>query len=344
MLGHHTAERRYTVVVVRGDVLDLILIVVVAAFAVSGYRQGFIVGVLSFFGFVGGALLGAEFGPSISRALVGGQTQQDVIAVVLLVSFAVLGQFIASSIGAAMRSTVTWRSATVPGLGGRVRRQHGLGAADRLGGRIGAERIPVPGGRPAGEQLGGAADAGQVHALAREDHVLRLPQAAGQQQHLRRGVQRDRRGAHPRHPGPGPQRADQPAASGRPRSRVVQGAGGGAELPAVHRGLRLRHLTGPHPDQRARGGRGDAAADGHHRRRPDAVGHRGVLRPAGGRGRPVRARAQPDPAAVRRAGQSRRQRRGRGLPAGRPDPARRRRPGSAASRTRRARTSTRPAP
>jgi S1-C subfamily serine protease len=94
-------------------VLDLILIVVVAAFAVSGYRQGFIVGVLSFFGFVGGALLGAEFGPAISRALVGGQTQQDVIAVVLLVSFAVIGQFIASSIGAAMRSTVTWRSATV---------------------------------------------------------------------------------------------------------------------------------------------------------------------------------------------------------------------------------------
>ena len=45
----------------RGDVLDLILIVVVAAFAVSGYRQGFIVGILSFFGFVGGALLGALY-------------------------------------------------------------------------------------------------------------------------------------------------------------------------------------------------------------------------------------------------------------------------------------------
>jgi S1-C subfamily serine protease len=98
---------------VRGDVLDLILIVVVAAFAVSGYRQGFIVGVLSFFGFVGGALLGAEYGPAISRALVGGQTQQDVIAIVLLVGFAVLGQFIAATIGAAMRSTVTWHSATV---------------------------------------------------------------------------------------------------------------------------------------------------------------------------------------------------------------------------------------
>ncbi len=105
----------------RGDVLDLILIVIVAAFAVSGYRQGFIVGVLSFFGFVGGALLGAEFGPAISRALVGGQTQQDIVAVVLLVSFAVIGQFIASSIGAAMRSTVTWRSATaVDSVGGSV--------------------------------------------------------------------------------------------------------------------------------------------------------------------------------------------------------------------------------
>ncbi len=104
-----------------GDVLDLILIVIVVAFAVSGYRQGFIVGVLSFFGFVGGALLGAEFGPSISRALVGGQTQQDVIAVVLLVSFAVLGQFIASTIGAAMRSTVTWRSATaLDSVGGAI--------------------------------------------------------------------------------------------------------------------------------------------------------------------------------------------------------------------------------
>jgi len=102
-------------------VLDLILIVIVVAFAVSGYRQGFIVGVLSFLGFVGGALLGAEFGPAISRALVGGQTQQDIVAVVLLVSFAVIGQFIASSIGAAMRSTVTWRSATVvDSVGGSV--------------------------------------------------------------------------------------------------------------------------------------------------------------------------------------------------------------------------------
>ena len=96
----------------RGDLLDLALIVVAAAFAVSGYRQGFIVGSLSFVGFVGGAVLGAQFGPGISRALVGGQTQQDVVAVILLVSFAIIGQFVASSIGTAIRQAMTGRSST----------------------------------------------------------------------------------------------------------------------------------------------------------------------------------------------------------------------------------------
>ncbi|MGD0705041.1 MAG: MarP family serine protease [Trebonia sp.] len=97
----------------RGDLLDLVLVVLAAAFAVSGYRQGFIVGALSFIGFVGGAVLGAEFGPVISRAIVGGQAQQAIIAVVLLVSAAILGQFIASSIGAAVRQSVTGPSSTV---------------------------------------------------------------------------------------------------------------------------------------------------------------------------------------------------------------------------------------
>ena len=105
----------------RGDLLDLALIVIAAAFAVSGYRQGFIVGSLSFLGFIGGTVLGAEFGPSISRALVGGQTQQDVVAVILLVSAAIIGQFVASSIGTAMRQTMTGRSTTqLNAVGGAV--------------------------------------------------------------------------------------------------------------------------------------------------------------------------------------------------------------------------------
>ena len=103
----------------RGDLLDLALIVVAAAFAVSGYRQGFIVGSLSFIGFVGGAVLGAQFGPAIARAIVGGQTQQDVVAVIILVSGAIVGQFVASSIGAAVRQTMTSRSSTtIDAVGG----------------------------------------------------------------------------------------------------------------------------------------------------------------------------------------------------------------------------------
>jgi S1-C subfamily serine protease len=96
---------------VHADLLDLALLVVAAAFAVSGYRQGFIVGALSFAGFLGGAVAGALFAPSISRAVVGGQNQQDLVAVVILVLLAIIGQFAASAIGTAVRSHINWRPA-----------------------------------------------------------------------------------------------------------------------------------------------------------------------------------------------------------------------------------------
>jgi S1-C subfamily serine protease len=96
---------------VHADLLDLALLVIAAAFAVSGYRQGFIVGSLSFAGFLGGAVVGALFAPAISRHLVGGQNQQDLVAVVLLVLLAIIGQFAASAIGTALRSHISWRPA-----------------------------------------------------------------------------------------------------------------------------------------------------------------------------------------------------------------------------------------
>ena len=36
-------------------------------FAVNGYRQGFVVGLLSFAGFFGGALLGLQLGPLLAE-------------------------------------------------------------------------------------------------------------------------------------------------------------------------------------------------------------------------------------------------------------------------------------
>jgi S1-C subfamily serine protease len=97
---------------VSGDLLDLILIALAAAFAVAGYRQGFIVGVLSFAGFLGGAAIGALFAPSIARSIAKQQTKQALVAIVLVFLAAMVGQLVASAIGAAIRSRVSWRPAT----------------------------------------------------------------------------------------------------------------------------------------------------------------------------------------------------------------------------------------
>jgi S1-C subfamily serine protease len=98
--------------VVSGDLLDLILIVLAAAFAVAGYRQGFIVGILSFAGFLGGAAVGASFAPALARHLVQGTSQQALVAIIAVFVAAMIGQLLASAVGAAVRSRVSWRPAT----------------------------------------------------------------------------------------------------------------------------------------------------------------------------------------------------------------------------------------
>ena len=92
---------------VPGDVLDLILIVLAAAFAVAGYRQGFIIGVLSFIGFIGGVAVGAVFAPRISRGLAASLPWQAFIAILVVFGAAVLGMVIASGLGVTIRSRVT---------------------------------------------------------------------------------------------------------------------------------------------------------------------------------------------------------------------------------------------
>ncbi|GAA4236487.1 MarP family serine protease [Streptosporangium album] len=96
-----------------GDLLDLILIALMVAFAVSGYRQGFIIGALSFVGFVGGGLLGMFIAPPIAAALVDGDTERALLAIVIVFLTATIGQFASSTIGAVVRSHVTWEPAKV---------------------------------------------------------------------------------------------------------------------------------------------------------------------------------------------------------------------------------------
>jgi S1-C subfamily serine protease len=106
---------------VPGDLLDLILLVLVAAFAVSGYRQGFIIGVLSFAGFIVGAVAGTLFAPALARTLASEQSRQALIAVVVVFVAAMVGQVLASAVGAALRSRLTWRPVTyLDAAGGAV--------------------------------------------------------------------------------------------------------------------------------------------------------------------------------------------------------------------------------
>jgi S1-C subfamily serine protease len=104
---------------VPGNTLDVLLVVAGLLFALSGYRQGFVVGALSFVGFLGGGVLGARVAPEVaaleplvpySRSAVG-------LAVVLLA--ATVGQVLASVLGAALRRRLTWRPARqLDALGG----------------------------------------------------------------------------------------------------------------------------------------------------------------------------------------------------------------------------------
>ena len=49
--------------------LDLVLVVAALSFAFSGYRQGFVVGVLAFAGFLAGGVVGLLVAPRLVSAL-----------------------------------------------------------------------------------------------------------------------------------------------------------------------------------------------------------------------------------------------------------------------------------
>jgi S1-C subfamily serine protease len=104
---------------VPGDLLDVILVVLAAVFAIEGYRQGFIVCVLGCIGFLAGAAIGAAFSAGVARFLVSGPAPRALAAIIVVFITAVIGQLLASLAGLAVRVRVTWRPATLAdGLGG----------------------------------------------------------------------------------------------------------------------------------------------------------------------------------------------------------------------------------
>ena len=99
--------------IVPGDWLDVILFVLASAFAVAGYRQGFIIGILSFLGFLGGGVLGIYFAPGVSMAVATGPNLRATLAILAVFLSAVLGMLVASAIGVALRAKLRRRRATV---------------------------------------------------------------------------------------------------------------------------------------------------------------------------------------------------------------------------------------
>jgi S1-C subfamily serine protease len=106
---------------VPGDLLDLLLVIAALLFAVSGYRQGFVVGVLSFVGFLGGGVLGARAAPGIADAEVLADLPRPVVGLGIVFLAATIGQLLATLVGAAVRERLTWRPArTVDAFGGSL--------------------------------------------------------------------------------------------------------------------------------------------------------------------------------------------------------------------------------
>jgi len=96
-----------------GDLLDLVLIGAVVLFAVSGYRQGFVVGVLSFVGFLGGGVLGAMIAPTLLRSGPLSGLSHTPVAIGLVFFTASFGQVLASIAGGWVRKHLVWKPVRV---------------------------------------------------------------------------------------------------------------------------------------------------------------------------------------------------------------------------------------
>ena len=89
--------------------LDIILIGAAIVFAWAGWRKGFVAGVLSLVGFLGGGILGALVLPSAAEAFTQNEFVKVIIVLVGIIACAVIGQLLATILGSRIRSALTWK-------------------------------------------------------------------------------------------------------------------------------------------------------------------------------------------------------------------------------------------
>ncbi|WP_200855176.1 CvpA family protein, partial [Klebsiella pneumoniae] len=84
------------------NVLDILLLLAAVWFAIVGFRQGFVVGILSVIGFLGGGLVAVYLLPVIWDALTdNAEVSQPaaVVAVVIVIVCASVGQALTTHLG-----------------------------------------------------------------------------------------------------------------------------------------------------------------------------------------------------------------------------------------------------
>jgi S1-C subfamily serine protease len=96
---------------VPGDLLDVILLALTLMFAVSGYRHGFIVGLLSLAGFLAGVSVGGLIALAVARFLTSSPSWRALLAILVVFVISVTGMLLASRLGVALRLRLTGRNA-----------------------------------------------------------------------------------------------------------------------------------------------------------------------------------------------------------------------------------------
>ena len=101
--------------------VDLLVLAAVILFAWSGWRNGFVSGLLSFFGFLVGGLIGVYLAPLLLGGLNVDGTIGLAITAGLVIACAVSGQLVTSIAGRKLHDRITWEPArVVDNIGGAV--------------------------------------------------------------------------------------------------------------------------------------------------------------------------------------------------------------------------------
>ncbi|MGP3966512.1 MarP family serine protease [Streptomyces sp. 6N223] len=96
------------------NALDVLLLLAAVWFAVVGYKQGFVVGLMSVAGFLGGGLLAVYALPALWEGVAGSArpgTAGALAAVVIVIVAASAGQALTTQLGGRLRQHITWSPA-----------------------------------------------------------------------------------------------------------------------------------------------------------------------------------------------------------------------------------------